>query len=101
MKVFKVEPIASKLHHKSWDRAQYKGSIVVRAENKAEAIRKLNSEFQLAVLYVSLGSRVIYSPWENMELVTWQEINDPDYPAEGETAIMTVYPTIDIRDLAE
>lgn len=83
MKVKKVTPNELKLGHRSWKGCVYKGPLIVRAENKEEAIQLLNSKFQLAVMKISLGSKVIYCPWRNKDLVGWFEINHSTYPKEG------------------
>ncbi len=80
MKVFKAEPIESKLDDPRWKASTHKKWVVVRAENEDQAITIMSRR--------QLGADVLTLPWWDKDLVKWTEINDPKYPAEGKAEIL-------------
>ncbi len=87
MRIFKVEPIESKLDDPRWTRSTHKKWVVVRAENEDQAITIVSRNFDIATGR-QLGTDVLIPPWWDKNLVEWTEINDPKYPAEGQARIL-------------
>jgi len=82
MKVFKAEPIESKLSDDRWKASTHKGVVIVRAKTESKAMTLLEWEFK-AVETRPIDVEDPPSPWGDKSLVEWTEINDPKYPAEG------------------
>jgi hypothetical protein len=88
MKIFRAEPIESELNNPRWARSTHKGWAVVRAEDEDQAVIELNLAFGIATTR-QLGAKVLHPPWGDIELVNWTEIDEPQYPAEGEAGILS------------
>jgi len=88
MKIFKAEPIESKLDDPRWARSTHKKWVVVRAENEDQAMTRVSRDFGIATKKQPPGLEVLTPPWGNKEFVKWSEINDPKYPAEGEEGVL-------------
>ena len=82
MKIFKAEPIESKLWNLRWTRSTHKKWVVVRAEDEDRAMTIASRDFGIATKK-NPGADVLTSPWENNDLVVWSEINDPKYSMGG------------------
>ena len=82
MRIFKVEPIESKLDDPRWTRSTHKKWVVVRAENEDRAMTIVSRDFGIGTKK-NPGADVLTSPWEINDLVVWSEINDPKYSMGG------------------
>ena len=82
MKIFKAEPIESKLNDPRWTGSTHKKWVIVRAETEGRAINIMSKDYKIATSR-QLGVDVLTSPWWDKDLVKWTEINDPKYPVEG------------------
>jgi len=87
MKVFKAEPIESKLKDLRWARSIHKKWVVVRAEDEGHAMTIASRDLGIAT-EKNPGADVLTSPWKINDLVVWSEINDPKYSVEGEAEIL-------------
>jgi len=82
MKVFKAEPIESKLSDDCWKASTHKSVVIVRAETEDKAMTLL--EWRLLMpTERKVGAEVLTPPWGDKDFVKWTEINDPKYPVEG------------------
>ncbi len=87
MKVFKAEPIESKLSDDRWKASTHKSLVIVRAETEDKAMMLL--EWRLLMpTERQVGAEVLTPPWWDKNLVEWTEINDPKYPVEGKEEIL-------------
>jgi hypothetical protein len=87
MKVFKAEPIGSKLDDLRWIGSTHKKWVVVRADSEDSAMTLLEWKFKGAVTK-PVGVEVLTSPWGDKSLVKWSEIDDLKYSAEGKAEII-------------
>ena len=74
MKLFKAEPVESKLKDDTWGLSSFQGTLIVRAMNLKEARLFAAGEFARAhFIKGSKGDRSIKEPWLNTEVVRWME----------------------------
>lgn len=87
MKIFKAEPLESKLDDPSWETSIHKGWVVVRAKSKEQAMGIAREEFWRMPKKLP-GAAILTPPWGDSALVVWSEINDHKYPVEGKEEIL-------------
>ena len=91
MKIFKAEPIESRINERPWDGSTHKGWVIVRAENERNVIHILSSEFGIAARLRS-GEDTPKNPWRaglaNYTEMTDEEIESSEYSIEGEEGII-------------
>lgn len=87
MKTFKAEPVQSKLDDPRWNRSPHKKLLIVRAENEDRAMTIADRAFDTAAMKQP-GAEVLTPPWGDPDLVIWTEINDPQYPPNGEEGVI-------------
>jgi hypothetical protein len=90
MSVFRAESIESKSDDPRWGRSKYKKYVVVRAENenKAMTLIEWDPELSGATEKPAIGGEIPTCPWSDRSLVSWTEIDDSEYPTEGEAEIL-------------
>ncbi len=87
MKVFKAEPIESKLSDDRWKASTHKSVVIVRAETEDKAMTLLEWRLLMPTKR-QVGAEVLTPPWGDKSLVEWSEVNDSKYPAEGNAEIL-------------
>ncbi|MFQ5962884.1 MAG: hypothetical protein ACE5KZ_01205 [Candidatus Scalinduaceae bacterium] len=90
MKIFYLE--AKNLNSQHWDASIYKGNVIVRAEDEKKARRKATLEFSIAVEKKSIAQPTAISPWSLGDHVDCKELNDAEYPIEGDEEILNPDP---------
>ncbi len=86
MKIFKLEPKNLDYHH--WNASVYNGIVIVRAEDEKKARKKAALEFSIAVEVKSKTQPSPISPWSLGDYVDCKELNDSEYPIDGDEEIL-------------
>ncbi len=86
MKIFKLEPKNLNSHH--WDASTYWDVVIVRAEDEKKARRKATLEFSIAVEVKSKVQPTAINPWILGDHVDCKELNDAEYPIDGDEEIL-------------
>lgn len=92
MKIFRLEPLPEAANDHNWKASTYKGDLVIRAPDEGRARDIAMMTFGIAVER-GPGAFIATNPWpKRMGLATCSEVSDPQYPAEGDEAIL--YPAV-------
>ena len=71
----------------NWEASTYKGDVLVRAKNGAQARLIANHAFAIATKR-TLGEIIKSSPWENSDNTKCQLIENSEYTTEGEPCVL-------------
>ena len=80
VKLYRLTPVDGNFD--GWKCSVYRGGVIVRAENEAQARMVATRGFARAVL-VGLGDATSRNPWTEQTLVEVTEIQDADFSTDG------------------
>jgi len=86
MKIFKAEPVESRLNEPHWNTSTHKGWVIIRAIDEERAKHIASLEFRIATHHVP-GDIIPGNPWRE-GLVNYTEITESEYSVEGEEGVL-------------
>ena len=91
MKIFKGEPIESRMNENPWNASTHKGWVIIRAENEGNAMHIAASELGIAAS-IKIGEVIPVNPWRgglvNYTEIKVEEIERSNYSIGGEEGII-------------
>lgn len=86
MPVYKLEPTSE--DSADWQLSEYKGPVIVRAQNQESARKKAVDEFG-TLGEEELGKNVPTDPWLQDNLVICKQLDNSEYEEEGPEEILS------------
>jgi len=85
MPVYRLEPTSE--DSADWQVSEYKGPVIVRAQNENSARDKVAIKFG-ALCKEERGSDILIPPWQNDKLVICKQLDNSEYEEEGPDEIL-------------